>query len=65
MKYPEKAYWYIQDLMGKTVENPAVKLFQKRFQYYDIERDSDTGTSKFKLSKDEYVLPLDAYILFL
>ena len=28
---------YLLDLLGKTMDNPAVKAFQKRFPHYDLE----------------------------
>jgi hypoxia up-regulated 1 len=36
-------YMYLLDLLGKTMENPAVKAFQKRFPHYDLEA-TDRGT---------------------
>ncbi len=28
---------YLLDLLGKTIDNPAVKAFQARFPHYDLE----------------------------
>jgi hypothetical protein len=28
---------YLLDLLGKTMDNPAVKAFQARFPHYDLE----------------------------
>lgn len=48
VRFPENSYSYLLDLVGKSVENPAVKLFQKRFPYYNIVPDPVRGTVVFK-----------------
>ena len=48
VKYPKNCYFYLLDLLGKKVDHPAVKLYQERFPYYDIEAHPDRGTVVFK-----------------
>ncbi|XP_046664978.1 hypoxia up-regulated protein 1 isoform X1 [Homalodisca vitripennis] len=48
VRFPQNSYSYLLDLVGKNVENPAVKLFQKRFPYYNIKPDPDRGTVVFQ-----------------
>lgn len=28
LRFPDKSYFYVLDLLGKTIDNPMVKLFQ-------------------------------------
>lgn len=28
LRFPDKSYFYVLDLLGKTINNPLVKLFQ-------------------------------------
>lgn len=28
LRFPDKSYFYVMDLLGKTIDNPMVKLFQ-------------------------------------
>jgi len=48
VRFPQNSYAYLLDLVGKTVDNPAVKLFQKRFPYYNIVPDPVRGTVVFQ-----------------
>ena len=47
VKYPKMAYWFMQSLLGKDMDQPQVKAFQERFPYYTIERDYQTGMPIF------------------
>lgn len=49
LRFPANSFQYILDLLGKTVDNPIVKLYQKRFPYYKIEADPDRNTVVFKI----------------
>ena len=48
VKYPKNCYFYLLDLLGKKIDHPAVKLYQERFPYYEIEADPERGTVVFK-----------------
>lgn len=48
VRFPSKCYRYFLDLIGKEIDHPAVKLFEKRFPYYDIVPDPIRGTVLFK-----------------
>lgn len=52
LRFPTNSFHYLLDLLGKTVDNPIVKLYQKRFPYYNIEADAERKTVVFKLDKD-------------
>ncbi len=41
-------YWYLLDLLGKSIDNPQVKQYQERFPYYELEADPDTGMVLFR-----------------
>ena len=47
-KYPTKCYFYLLDLVGKPFDHPAVKLYQERFPYYNLEADPERGTVLFR-----------------
>lgn len=47
-RFPKQTYAYLLDLVGKKVDNPLVKQFQRRFPYYDIIADPHRGTVLFK-----------------
>lgn len=48
LRFPKQAYGYLLDLLGKSIDHPLVKLYQKRFPYYDIIADEERGTILFK-----------------
>lgn len=48
VRFPKYSYRYLLDLLGKSVDNPIVKLYQKRFPQYEIIPDPDRGTVLFK-----------------
>lgn len=50
--YPPNSFSYLLDLLGKSIDNPMVKLYQKRFPYYDIVTDETTQGIAFKLNSD-------------
>lgn len=49
LRFPANSFQYLLDLLGKTIDNPVVKLYQKRFPYYNIEADPDRNTVVFKI----------------
>lgn len=48
VRFPKNCYTYLLDLLGKQMDNPLVKLFQKRFPYYELVADPERGTVLFK-----------------
>lgn len=48
VRFPQNSYSYILDLVGKHVDHPAVKRFQKYFPYYNIIPDPVRGTVLFQ-----------------
>ena len=48
VKFPPNMYFYLLDLLGKTVDNPIVKLYEKRFPYYNIVADPERKTVLFQ-----------------
>merc|ERR1719244_1057753 len=48
VKSPKHCYVYLLDLLGKKVDHPLVKSYQKRFPQYKIEADPERGTVMFR-----------------
>ncbi|XP_017045973.1 hypoxia up-regulated protein 1 [Drosophila ficusphila] len=53
IKEPNAAYGYLLDLLGKTIDNPIVDLYRKRFPYYNIVGDPERNTVIFRKSDTE------------
>ncbi|KAH8324964.1 hypothetical protein KR074_000570 [Drosophila pseudoananassae] len=53
IKEPNAAYGYLLDLLGKTIDNPIVDLYRKRFPYYNIVGDPERNTVVFRKSDTE------------
>lgn len=51
-KSPHTNFVYILDLLGKSIDNPMVELYKKRFPYYNIESEPERGTISFRLDED-------------
>lgn len=47
-KNPKTAYLYLTQILGKSLDNPAVKAYHERFPYYDIKQDPVTNTIYFQ-----------------
>ncbi|CAN7979873.1 unnamed protein product, partial [Ixodes pacificus] len=43
VRFPEKSFSHFLDLLGKTRDNPVVKMFERRFPFYTLEADPQTG----------------------
>ena len=48
IRYPKTAYRYLIDVLGKHFDNPLVEQYRKRFPFYDVEKDMETGMMLFK-----------------
>ncbi|XP_034490308.1 hypoxia up-regulated protein 1 isoform X1 [Drosophila innubila] len=53
IREPSAAYGYLLDLLGKTIDNPVVDLYRKRFPYYTLVGDKERNTIVFKKSDTE------------
>ncbi|XP_018789874.1 PREDICTED: hypoxia up-regulated protein 1 [Bactrocera latifrons] len=53
IREPAAAYGYLLDLLGKTIDNPIVDLYRKRFPYYEIIGDPERNTVIFRKSDSE------------
>ncbi|XP_015183602.1 PREDICTED: hypoxia up-regulated protein 1 isoform X2 [Polistes dominula] len=49
LRFPQSTFSYILDLLGKSIDNPMVKLYSKRFPYHDIIADDERQTIAFKI----------------
>ncbi|XP_058809173.1 hypoxia up-regulated protein 1 isoform X2 [Phymastichus coffea] len=56
-RFPKISFQYILDLVGKSIENPIVQLFMKRFPYYDIESDNERNTIVFRIDEKTIYTP--------
>lgn len=57
MRFPKQSFSYLLDLLGKDINHPLVKLYQKRFPYYELVEDTERGLIQFKLDEDTYYTP--------
>lgn len=56
VRFPANNYAYLVDLLGKTIDNPMVELYRKRFPYYDIVEDPTRKTVVFKNGDEQYTI---------
>ncbi|KAG4073249.1 hypothetical protein HA402_008595 [Bradysia odoriphaga] len=54
LRFPSNTFFYLFDLLGKTVDNPIVELYRKRFPYYEIVGDAERNTVVFKSEDNLY-----------
>lgn len=47
MKHPKSAYRYLHDVLGKDFDNPLVTEFRRKYPYYEMEKDPETGSVLF------------------
>ncbi|KAJ8687030.1 hypothetical protein QAD02_022824 [Eretmocerus hayati] len=57
LRFPKQTFSYILDLVGKSIDNPVVQLFKKRFPYYNIEADSKRNTIAFRVDENVVYTP--------
>nr|XP_003699181.1 PREDICTED: hypoxia up-regulated protein 1 isoform X1 [Megachile rotundata] len=57
IKSPQSSFSYILDLLGKSIDNPMVQLYKKRFPYYDIISDEERKTIAFRLDQNTTYTP--------
>ncbi|XP_041098269.1 hypoxia up-regulated protein 1, partial [Polyodon spathula] len=51
-KNPKLVFRYLQDIIGKTLDNPQVALYQKRFPEHQLEKDEVRGTVLYRVSDE-------------
>ncbi|XP_018328406.1 hypoxia up-regulated protein 1 [Agrilus planipennis] len=56
-RFPSNSYAYLLELLGKDINHPLVKLYQKRFPYYNIVEDPQRGTVLFKHDENTFYSP--------
>ncbi|OAD60624.1 Hypoxia up-regulated protein 1 [Eufriesea mexicana] len=57
IRSPQNSFSYILDLLGKSIDNPMVELYKRRFPYYDIISDEKRKTITFKLDENTTYTP--------
>uniref|UniRef100_A0A182MPB6 Hypoxia up-regulated protein 1 n=1 Tax=Anopheles culicifacies TaxID=139723 RepID=A0A182MPB6_9DIPT len=56
VRFPSNSFGYLVDLLGKTIDNPMVDLYRKRFPYYDIVEDPVRRTVVFRAGDERYTI---------
>ncbi|KFB40653.1 AGAP001827-PA-like protein [Anopheles sinensis] len=56
VRFPANSYGYLVDLLGKTIDNPMVDLYRKRFPYYDIVEDPVRKTVVFRAGEEQFTI---------
>ncbi|XP_043518742.1 hypoxia up-regulated protein 1 isoform X1 [Frieseomelitta varia] len=57
IRSPQNSFSYILDLLGKSIDNPMVELYKRRFPYYDIISDEERKTIAFRLDENTTYTP--------
>ncbi|XP_063982938.1 hypoxia up-regulated protein 1 isoform X2 [Diachasmimorpha longicaudata] len=57
VRFPKNSFSYILDLLGKSIDNPIVSLYQKRFPYHDIIADEERNTIAFRIDDGTIFTP--------
>lgn len=65
VKYPKNSYIYLQDVLGKKMSNPLVQQYKKRFPWYDLEEDKETGTVLFRHDSETTFTPEELFGMIL
>ncbi|CAF4605876.1 unnamed protein product [Rotaria socialis] len=47
-KIPSQSYMFLRELVGKSLDNPAVQQFLQRFPYYNLKTDPNTNELVFE-----------------
>ncbi|XP_035774957.1 hypoxia up-regulated protein 1-like [Anopheles albimanus] len=56
VRFPANSFAYLIDLLGKTIDNPMVELYRKRFPYYDIVEDPKRKTVVFRAGEEQFTI---------
>uniref|UniRef100_A0A2M3ZZN5 Hypoxia up-regulated protein 1 n=1 Tax=Anopheles triannulatus TaxID=58253 RepID=A0A2M3ZZN5_9DIPT len=56
VRFPANSFGYLIDLLGKTIDNPMVELYRKRFPYYDIVEDPKRKTVVFRAGEEQFTI---------
>ncbi|CAL1530056.1 unnamed protein product [Lymnaea stagnalis] len=52
LKFPQKAFGYLMQIIGRQFDDPQVELFRQRFPYYDMLKDEERGTILFRVDDE-------------
>lgn len=56
-RFPDKAFWYLMNIIGKKYDDPDVQRYMKRFPYYNLVKDEERGTILFKIDEETQYTP--------
>lgn len=65
LRFPKQAFSYLLDLLGKDINHPLVKLYQKRFPYYEIVEEPERNIIQFKIDNETSFTPEELVAQFL
>ncbi|KAK2566848.1 Hypoxia up-regulated protein 1 [Acropora cervicornis] len=65
VKYPKNSYIFLQDLLGKKINNPLVQQYKKRFPWYNLEEDKERGTVVFRHDSETTYTPEELFGMIL
>lgn len=54
LRFPSKSFHHLSDLLGKSIDNPVVVQYRKRFPYYEMEADPERNTILFTADGVKY-----------
>lgn len=57
VRFPKNGISYIVDLLGKSIDNPIVDIYRKRFPHHEIIADTERNTIAFKIDDDTIFTP--------
>lgn len=57
VRFPQLAFSYVLDLLGKNINHPIVEAYLKRFPYYDVIADDERNTIAFRLDENTTYTP--------
>jgi hypoxia up-regulated 1 len=65
VKTPKAAYFHLTQILGKSLDNPAVKAYQERYPFYDIREDPVTKTIYFQHDESTRYTPEELLAMIL
>jgi hypoxia up-regulated 1 len=48
IKKPQTAYFYLTQILAKSLDSPAVKAYREKYPFYNIKENPDTKTIYFQ-----------------
>lgn len=65
VKFPKNMYAYLLDLLGKSMDNPMVRLYQQRFPHYQLVEDPVRKTVLFQHDAETQFAPEELVAMIL